>query len=177
MRTLTNSAGFCVPVEGMSIRQIAALDGVKGSIGKTSITELVSGKREESKGWKIVDVPEKPIQKAPEQSEKIARANRYGVEYCGQGKQRQRLPMVCKCTITAAGKAWLAQRGNLPDSLPAAALRQCQGKEYSEIAKALGWSRDLVGIKLAPMRTMGFVIVEKSPARSTGERMVNHGVL
>ena len=171
MKTFLISSESRIDITGLSTREAAAL--VTGKLGKTSLTELLSGKRVESKGWSISREEEKqaPVQVlSPNVQETIKRANKLGINSIGKKGIRQRNPMRINCTITEAGKAWLAQRGNLPDNLSAAALRQCHGKEYSEIAKTLGWSRDLVAIKLAPMRTMGLVTVEKRSGAIYGRK-------
>ena len=140
-------------MENTSAGALAKHPALSGNIGKTSILEMLRGKRKEAKGYKIVEV-EKP---------KIA--NKLAVESVGTGKQRQRKPMmvyvkptnergISPCMKDSDFKTFL-------QSVYSGAKSDANGVEYSKLADSLGWSRNMIAIYSARAQKLGYVQTER----------------
>lgn len=150
MQIIINPQGKKIPIaSGATGAALAKLPTFKGQIGKTSLSELVTGKRKESKGFRIVECEAPKI------------ANKLGVETVGTGKLRQRKPM--KIYIKPLHGRGLNERSEGTDfrqfltAVYHAAKAQGGRVEYSAIAENLGWSRNMVAIYSARAKRLGFV--------------------
>ena len=162
MRTFLVSSSNRIDITGLSTREAAAL--VAGRLGKTSLTELISGKRAESKGWSISREEEKkePIKHEinPQLHETIKRANKLGINSIGKKGIRQRNPMKINCLPTAAfNSARYMATKDYRRFLDVIAMRP--GAEYSEIGKVLQWSRDTVASYAARAKRLGVITMER----------------
>lgn len=149
MSTLTFivSSSSKIDITGLSCREAA--EKLAGKLGKTSITELMSGKRSEAKGWHIEKEEPRPVEMTFYPPATLPRGNpsRYnkaGVEYVGTGKIRpHRQPMEIRLSLTPQGVAGKYMcKGDYRRLLDT--IAQKEGQEVGEIASRLGWSRQAV---------------------------------
>lgn len=155
MKYLVNPANrrFAIPAD-VSANKLATTIGIQGNIGKTAILELMRGVKVESKGWRIIEASEMP-----------KRANKSNFEYVGTSSIRKRKPMlihiVPKYDVGLTGY----HSGDMLKFLELVykqAKASEQGKiEYSEVGKALGWSRNIVSVYAAAARDKGFIEIER----------------
>ena len=141
------SAESRINITGLSCREAA--EKLAGKLGKTSVTELMSGKRQEAKGWHIEKEKQRPIEMTfyppdPLASGKPNRYSKTGVEYVGLGKIRpRRKPMDIRLTLTPQGvidkQMCSGDYRRLLDT-----IAQKDSQEVGEIASRLGWSRQAV---------------------------------
>ena len=140
-------------MENTSAHSLAKHPALAGNIGKTSILEMLRGKRSEAKGFKIVEV-EKP---------KIA--NKLAVESVGTGKMRQRKPMqiYVKPTIERGISSSMKDSDfkTFLQSVYSVAKSDANGVEYSRLADSLGWSRNMIAIYSARAQKLGYVETER----------------
>lgn len=141
------SAESQINITGLSCREAA--EKLAGRMGKTSITELMSGKRQEAKGWRIERQEQRPVEvmfypPAMPASGKPSRYSKRGVEYVGTGKSRpHRQPMDIRLSLTPQGVTGKYMcKGDYRRLLDTVAQRE--GQEVGEIASRLGWSRQTV---------------------------------
>ena len=141
------SAESRINITGLSCREAA--EKLAGKLGKTSITELMSGKRQGANGWHIEKEEQRPIEMtfyppAPLASGEHNRYSKTGVEYVGTGKRRpHRQPMEIRLTLTPQGVTGKQMcSGDYRKLLDTIAQRD--GQEIGEIASRLGWSRQAV---------------------------------
>ena len=141
------SAESRINITGLSCREAA--DKLAGKLGKTSITELMSGKRQEAKGWRIERQEQRPVETTfyPPAVLASGKPNRYsktGLEYVGTGKSRpHRQPMEIRLSITPQGVTGKYMcKGDYRRLLDT--IAQKEGQEVGEIASRLGWSRQTV---------------------------------
>ena len=154
MQIIINPQGKKIPVaSGMTGSQIAKHPALAGTIGKTSLSELITGKRKEAKGFKVVEI-ETPLI-----------ANKCGIETVGTGKLRTRKPM--RIYVSPLNSRGLNDRmentdfGMFLKSVYTSAKAQGGKVEYNQLAEGLGWSRNMVAIYSARARKLGFVKVER----------------
>lgn len=185
MPTITHlvSGTTKVDITGLSCRQAA--DKLAGRLGKTSITELMSGKRQEAKGWHIETVEAKPADHATKQLKKtgnilrevehkgeiiqVHRANKQGINFVGTGTIRKRNPMQIRVTLTPAGaNGKFTARGDWRKMLDIIGQRPAQ--EYSEIAQRLGWSRDAVQMLCNKAAAQGWLTKNKKSGAIFGKK-------
>lgn len=171
MRTFLVSDSSRIDITGLSTREAAAL--VAGRLGKTSLTELMSGKRVESKGWRISREEEKqiPIERvfSPSLQDTVKRANKIGINSIGKKGIRQRNPMKINCLPTAAfNSARYMATKDYRRFLDAIAMRP--GAEYSEIASRLNWSRDAVATYAARAKRLGVITMERHSGAIYGRK-------
>lgn len=174
------SAGSRIDITGLSCRQAA--DKLAGRLGKTSITELMSGKRQEAKGWHIEMIDAKPAEAMYKKAGNIKRevehkgeiiqvhrANKQGIDFVGTGTVRKRNPMQIRVTLTPAGvNGKFSARGDWRKMLDAIGQRPAQ--EYSEIAQRLGWSRDAVQMLCNKAAAQGWLTKEKKSGAIFGKK-------
>lgn len=154
MQIIINPQGKKIPVaSGMTGSQLAKHPALAGSIGKTSLSELITGKRKEAKGFKVVEI-EKPLI-----------ANKLGVESVGTGKIRTRKPM--KIYVSPLNSRGLNDRmentdfGMFLKNVYTSTKAHAGKVEYNQLAESLGWSRNMIAIYAARARKLGFVDVER----------------
>lgn len=177
------SAGSRIEITGLSCRQAAYK--LAGRLGKTSITELMSGKRQEAKGWRIETIEAKPADDATKQLKKagnikreveykgeitqVHRANKQGINFVGTGTIRKRNPMQIRVTLTPAGAdGKFSARGDWRKMLDIIGQRPAQ--EYSEIAQRLGWSRDAVQMLCNKAAAQGWLTKDKKSGAIFGKK-------
>lgn len=171
MKTFLISAESRIDITNLSARAAAAI--VAGKLGKTSLTELLSGKRAESKGWSISHEEEKqaPIEHviSPNVQDTIKRANKLGVNSVGKKGIRQRNPMKINCLPTAAFQSarYMATK-DYRKFLDVIAMRP--GAEYGEIGQTLQWSRDAVASYAARARRLGVITMERHSGAIYGRK-------
>ena len=172
MRTFLISADSRIDITGLSTREAAAL--VAGNLGKTSLTELMSGKRAESKGWHVSkeeeakQEPASPVINSQLQ-DTIKRANKLGINSIGKKGIRQRNPMRINCLPTAAfASARYMATKDYRRFLDVIAMRP--GAEYSEIGQVLRWSRDAVASYAARAKRLGVITMERHSGAIYGRK-------
>ena len=91
----------------------------------------------------------------------LKRANKLGIELQGTGQVRVRRPMNITCKVLSlrwqkdcSGDMWWF-------------MNAANNREYSQIAKVLGWSRDAVAIYAAAAKKRGLIEVERSSGAIT----------
>ena len=154
MQIIINPQGKKIPVaSGMTGSQLAKHPALAGAIGKTSLSELITGKRKEAKGFRVMDVPAPLI------------ANKLAVESVGTGKLRTRKPM--KIFVSPLNSRGLNDRmentdfGMFLKNVYTSAKAQGGKVEYNQLAESLGWSRNMISVYSARARKLGFVKVER----------------
>ncbi len=171
---LKNSAGTSFNITDMTANKAAAIEGVKGNIGKTSILDLMRGTKANVQGWSIATVEEKP--QAAQTIEGVKRANKLGVEFSGRNLKRERNPMVIHCVKTEQGKQYVPKAGSdfakFLNQLPVKKSEKHTGPEYNDIAHAVGWSRDTVAIYASRAAKLGLVSITKESGAIYGRRGV-----
>ena len=173
MKTYLISADSRIDITGLSTREAASL--VAGRLGKTSLTEILSGKRAEAKGWRISREEEKkePVERvfSPSVQDTIKRANKLGINSIGKQGIRQRNPMRINCLPTAAfASARYMATKDYRRFLDVIAMRP--GAEYSEIASRLNWSRDAVATYAARAKRLGVITTERNSGAIYGRKEV-----
>lgn len=164
MQTIIKSpAGIAFNITGKSASTIAAMDGIKGSIGKTSILEMLRDHSIIRKGWIVSEYDDTPVPAIPSVVDGIKRANKLGIPRAKAGK-RERKPMLIYYTPGDHLDDYLSRSSGDTRKMLSIVSRN-PGIEAGELANKLNWSRDQVLMTVARFVTQGYVTKAKESNR------------
>lgn len=154
MRIIINPQGKRAALpDNATTSTILKMPIVNNAIGKTCLRELLTGKRKESKGFRVADIPKPYI------------ANKIGVESIGTGRLRQRKPMLIYVSPCKGRGISERMEGSDFATFLTAIYRACKtsGKpvEYNQLAHELGWSRNMISVYAARARKLEFINVTR----------------
>lgn len=164
--TIKSPAGVVFNITGKNASSIAAMDGIKGLIGKTSILEMLRDHSISRKGWIVSEYDDKPVPAVPSVVDGIKRANKLGIPRAKAGK-RERKPMLIYYTPGDHLDDYLT-RSSGDTRRMLSIVSHNPGIEAGELADKLQWSRDQVLMTVARFVTQGYIAKTKQSNRIWG---------